>query len=197
MTKNIGQGETLNLRKDWGKTLKLAQEALNKTDETKHPKLYATRKELVDTLQYNENMRLRAEKAERVNKPEKPVETEAPIKPAEKETPKNELSTDDVFTLLEAKIPKEDVDIVKKFAKLNDQSIEEAIKDGVLKSILKEKAEERKTAEATNTGGGKRGTTKTSGDELLKKVNKGEALETDEEYDKLVDARLKEQQESR
>jgi len=185
-------------QKDWQASLKLAQEALNETDETKHPKLHATRKELVDTLQYNENMRIRAEKAERVNKPEKPVETITPKKEVETETPKNpDLKEVVATTKALHDVHEDDVDAIMEWAKFKGISIPEAKKEPHIQSLLKTNEEERKTANATSTGKGKRGVTKKSIKAITDKANEYKDLDTDEDYEKLADARLKKQEQSR
>ena len=177
-------------KKDWQASLKLAQEALDKTDEEKTPKLYQARKELVDTLQYNENMRLRAEKAEAKAKAEK----ETPTKPAETETPKNYPLKEAVGIVRALKdVHDEDVERVEKFAASEGLSITEALKNDDLKAILRNREEQRRTAEATNTGGGKRGTSKTTGKELFKHFKStGELPDSDEEIQKLAEAELQE-----
>lgn len=190
-----------NEKKDWQASLKLAQEALTKIDKEKYPKRYKIQEELVDTLQYNENMRIRAEKAEEKAKetitPKKETEKETPIKPVEDATPKSGLSSEDVLTLVNAKITHpDDIKEVKDYASYKGISVDEALKSSVVKTTLQTNVEERATSEATNTKGGKRVTSKTSGKELLRRVGKGELLETDEDYTKLAEARLKSQQES-
>jgi hypothetical protein len=45
--------------------LESAQEALEKTNSEKYPKLYKTREELVKSLEYAQNQKIRAEKAEK------------------------------------------------------------------------------------------------------------------------------------
>ena len=181
-----------NEQKDWQKSLKAAQEALDNTDEEKYPKLHTTRKELVDTLQYNENMRIRAEKAENANKSKKPLETETPKKPLENETPKNDFSPKDYLALSQAGVPADDLDEVTDFAKYKGITIAEALKTSYIKSTLKEKAEERTTAAATNTNSGRRGTGKASGRELLKEFDKkGTVPESDADLDAMLEAEFK------
>lgn len=112
-----------------------------------------------------ENQRIRAEKAEGKGKP----------KPEAKETPKaGELSTKDLYVLIDAKVPQEDVEDVAKFAKFSGISIAEALKSNVVKTILADKVEQRNVANATNIGNTKRGSAKVSDDTLLSKAEKGE-----------------------
>jgi len=182
-------------QKDWQASLKLAKEALTKIDKVKYPKRYKIQEELVDTLQYNDNMRARAEKAEKAAKATEPVKVkETPIKPAEKGTPEiPNYSLQDIRAL--NTVHDDDIERVEKFAKGEEITISEALKNEDLKAILKNREEQRKTAEATNTGGGKRGTSSSTGKELLKSFRKTKDLpESDEEIRKLAEAELKEKE---
>lgn len=94
-----------------------------------------------------------------------------------KETSKNEekdLSGDDLFALVEAKVQKVDLPIVKSTAKALGLSISEALNHTVLKTILKNTEEERRTAAAINTGNNRKTNVKTSEDALLKRVDTGD-----------------------
>jgi len=86
----------------------------------------------------------------------------------------------------------DDVDVVVNWAKSNKISVAEAKKDKDLNVILKSHKEERESASASNTGGGKRGSSKVSGATLLSKAKeKNELPESDEDMDKLLDERYK------
>jgi len=102
------------------------------------------------------------------------------------ETFKDNLSTKDIYALMEAKVPEEDIDEVREYATLKKVSISEALKSNLVKSILSEKAEQRQTAEAANIGASKRGTGKIPDDILLKKASKGEMPDNDVDLDRLV-----------
>jgi len=170
--------------------LKIAKETLTTIDKEKYPKRYQTQEELIKALEYGSNQKIRAEKAEKEAK--KAPKKETPIKPAETSTPTNDFSPKDYLALSQAGVPADDLDEVTDFAKYKGISIAEALKTPYIQTTLKEKAEERKTADATNTGGGRRGQTKTSGKELLKKFESSSELpETDEEIEKLVELQLK------
>ena len=132
------------------------------------------------------NQKIRAEKAEKALKQAKT----APAK-AEKETPKNETSNeDDLYALIEAKVPKEDVKEVRKAAKLLGVSIAEALNDPIVKTILSTKAEERATAQVANVATNKRGVHKETGESLLQDFEKGVVSEKDEDIEKLVAAQM-------
>ena len=117
------------------------------------------------------NYKIRAERAEGRNKPPK-EEVDTSKKPDEKE--KSDLSTKDFYSLVDAKIPQEDVEEVMKASKLLGKTIPEALKDDTVKAILEKRAEHRKTAEATNTATARPGSKKVSGAEITAKADKGD-----------------------
>jgi len=195
MTKQIGD---LTPKKDWQKELNSAQKALESTDQEMYPKLYETRKQLVDTLQYNENMRVRAEKAEATAKA-----GEKTPKNQEEKTSKNQgdseapitsnLSLKDIRALND--VHDDDVDSIMDLAKYKGIPVAEAKKDPYIQNYLKTREEERKTAEASNTGGSRKTSSKSSAKDLLRKVqsNIDDMPESDEEMEALVDEELKQQ----
>ena len=126
-----------------------------------------------------ENQRIRAEKAEK--KQEKVV----PSKESSELTPK------DVYALMNAKVAEEDIEQVAEYAKFKKISVAEALKSTVVKSMLEESVEQRTTANATQTRGGARGTSKVSGEDLLSRAERtGEVPNTDEGMQALFKANL-------
>ena len=98
--------------------------------------------------------------------------------------PKNEdkdLSGDDVFALMEAKVKKTDLALVKTTAKALGLSISEALNHPVTKQLLKNAEEEAKTAEVTNTGTNRKVTTKQNGESLIKRAYEGKLDEAEME----------------
>ena len=189
MTTKIGEEDAVVLP-DESKKLKLAKEALEKTDKEKRPKLYESREATIKALEAYQSQRDRAKKAEIAAKPVKHVETETPIKPEEKDTPKKpDFSLQDIRALSD--VHDDDVDSVVDWAKFKKISVAEAKKAPEIQNLLRTKKEERKTAEATSTGKGKRGSSKVSGQDLLKRFDQtGEMPESDEDMDKFVEARM-------
>ncbi len=106
------------------------------------------------------------------------------------EAKKPDYSLQDIRAL--GKVHDDDVDRVTKFAKSNDVSIAKALKDDDLKAILSSREEKRKTAEATNTGKGKRGTSKVSDETVLKDFEDGKppAEDDDAGIKKLAEGRM-------
>lgn len=109
----------------------------------------------------------------------------------EKGTAKSlDVAPKDYLALTQAGITADDFDEVMEFATYKKISISEALKNPTLKTILSTAQAERATANATQTSSA-RGTKKPSGEDLLAKAERGEALEgTAEEMSSMFQARL-------
>jgi len=179
-----------NERKGLQNTLNSAKEALEKINADKFPKLYASKQGEIKALEIAIDKETWAKKVE---KSVKEKETITPKKEGEG-TPKiPSYSLKDAVVLSNAlkDVHEDDIDFVEKWANDNKVSIAEAKNNEDVKAVLRNREEHRKTAQAANTGGSKRGTSKTSGQELLNRfTDKEELPESDEEMDKLVEARL-------
>ena len=130
------------------------------------------------------NQKIRAEKAEALAKQLK-------IKPEEKpESPKTPepMSLKDIRALQD--VHDDDVDEVVEYAKFKGVSIAEAKKSPVIQAHLRTKEEERATAQATNTGGGKKTTSKNTPEAILERAESGQLPEDDEGIKALSEARL-------
>lgn len=129
-----------------------------------------------------ENQKIRAEKAEKLAKTIK-VEAKTDIsKPVS-------MSTKDYIALVNAKINEDDIGEVEDYAKYKGISIAEALKVGVVKSLLAEKSEMRKTAQATNVSNARRSSTQISPETLLAKASKLDLPENDDDIERLIKAR--------
>jgi len=128
------------------------------------------------------NYKIRAEKAEAKSKESK-----------SESTPKNdnELSQTDLIALIKADVAEEDISEVLSFAKLKNISASEALKSTIVKTILAEKSEERKTANATNTSNSRKGASRKDSTTILDEARRsGTIPESDEELNKLIQARF-------
>lgn len=137
----------------------------------------------------NKKLFERAKKAEAENK-ELKAKAKAPEVKVEAEPSQKQdgLSPMDTIALIDSKVTnKEDIEVVMKYAKLNDLSIGDALKDDMVKSILKDRLEKRTSAEVTNTNANKRGANKPTGDQLLDQAQSGKTVD---DMDALADARL-------
>jgi hypothetical protein len=101
------------------------------------------------------------------------------------------LSPKDFLALNEAKVTSEDFDEVIRVSKILGKPISEALKDQTLKTILETRADERRTAAATQVRGGARGAAKVTGEDFLQKAEEKLQLpDSDEDMVKLAEARL-------
>lgn len=163
------------------------EEETSKNDEfeTDEDEQEETVEELKERLAKSEelanNQKIRAEKAEAKSKGK-------PKQEKPKETQKENYSLQDIRALSD--VPDEDVEEVVNFAKFKGIDISEAKKNTVVQTILKNRIEERKTAEATNTGGSKRASTKVSGSDMLDEASKtGNLPEKDEDIEAMARSR--------
>jgi len=117
-----------------------------------------------------------------------PVKTE--IKLEAKKEEHTSFSLGDVYALNNAKVAEEDVPEVAEYAKFKNITIAEALKTGVIKTLLAEKVEQRKTAETTNVRNTGRGSTKATGEELLERAQAGGEITSDEDFKKIAIARM-------
>jgi DNA polymerase III alpha subunit (gram-positive type) len=101
----------------------------------------------------------------------------------------NDLSTKDLYALIDAKVPEADIEEVREYAQLKKISIAEALKSTVVKSILSDNAEKRKSAEVSSTGSSKRSSGKVSDAVLLEKAMKGELPDSQEDMERLFNLR--------
>lgn len=120
-------------------------------------------------------------------------QTEKKLGVTKEEKPSNNapvtVSTRDLYALMEAKVPEEDISEVEDYAKFRKISISEALRTSTVKMLLAEKAEKRNVAMATNTGAARRSPSKISDDALLSKAQKGDMPETSDEITRLIKAR--------
>ena len=124
------------------------------------------------------NYKVRAEKAEALAKKSKGDDTPK----------KSDYSLQDIRAL--ADVHDEDVDDVTEYAKFKNISVAEAKKTPMIQTLLKDKEENRKSAQAANTGGGRRGATTPTHDQVLKDFADGKVSEDDKDIAKLVEARF-------
>lgn len=96
------------------------------------------------------------------------------------------LSTKDVFVLIKAGVPEEDIDEVVEYSKLKNISISEALNSPIVKTILANNQELRDTANGTHTGAGKKGSAKLSDEALLENARNGILPESDDDMRRLT-----------
>lgn len=140
-----------------------------------------------------ENERLKKELADRDEKLKKDrIKARKANKPKETEPSKTEdsITYKDSLLLAKADIHIDDVDEVIDYARYRGINIGTALKSNTIQAILKDRIEERNTANATSTKGGARGSSKVTSDTLINKAEtKGELPDSHEELMRLARAR--------
>ena len=127
------------------------EEITETTTETPEESVEDLKARLAKAEELATNQRIRAEKAETKAKQTKEV--------------KSDLSNQDLLFLAKSDVHEEDMDELLDYAKFKKVSVKEAHQ--MMQGLLKVRADERRTANATQVKGGTRGTSKVSGEELL------------------------------
>ena len=142
-----------------------------------------------DTTTDEEKETLRKENAELKSKNAQLFERAKKNKSVETAAPAT-LGTADIYALVQAGVPQEDIEEVSDYAALKKISIAEALKASTVKTILAERKEARDVAEATNTGRVRRQSAATSPEALLENASAGKLPETDAGLKSLAEARM-------
>ena len=103
------------------------------------------------------------------------------------------LNLADSVAILNAKVHEDDIERVERYAKSEGMSIKDALKDPELKAILALREENRNTAIATNVSNSRRGSTKVTADVLVANASQGKLPDSDEDINRLIAAKRKEQ----
>jgi len=141
--------------------------------------------ELKKAKELANNYKIRAEKAESLAKQlkNKPKDKIKEVKEPQVEG----LGLKDIRALSD--VHDDDVDDVIDYAKFKGIPVAEAKISIAMQGILKAKKEERKTAEATRTGGSRGGSSKISDESLLDNASTGKLPESDAEIARLMKAK--------
>lgn len=135
--------------------------------------------ELAKARELANNYKIRAEKAEKALKQKETAKNEAPA-PSH-----DNLSTADTLALVQAQVSPEDVSEVIEYARYKKISVVDALKTNVVKTLLTDRAEERKTAAATHTGTTRRAPQKVQASTLVSKAEDGDLPDDEEEMKRL------------
>ncbi len=101
------------------------------------------------------------------------------------------LTAEDVLDLTGSGMThKEDIELARTWAKNSGKSLREILDDKIFKTALEVQREERKSADTTQTKGGVRAVSKLTGEDLLKKAKKGDYPESEEDIDRMLDAKF-------
>jgi len=120
-----------------------------------------------DTHEDIEALKAQAAKAEELEKKNKQLFERLKKQGEQKSTG---LSAKDFLALKDANISADDFDDVQNYASFKKVSIADALSDSTMKAILADRADQRRTAQATQTRS-PRGATKVSGEDILAKMN--------------------------
>ncbi len=177
---NENSNENVNSNKDTTEeALVLADDATEEQKAEYYTKLEDRNKQLFARAKKAEGFELKDGKWV---KPEVKIEKKPEAKVEKKDS---ELSQADLIFIAKTDISQEDVPELIEYAKFKGITLAEAYADGVMKGILAGKAEARRVAEGTNTGGGKRGNAKVSDEQLLENARKGVLPESDADMARL------------
>lgn len=148
----------------------------DKPEDEEDPKDPKDKKDPLDEITDPEELRKKAKGyravANRKARSQQDDQPEKPAKPAVRQ--QATLSSEDVLAFTSAQVThKEDIEYVRKFARVEGVLIEKALQDPMVKSQIERNAEHRRTAAATNTGGGRRGTNKVSPEQVLNNAREG------------------------
>ena len=164
-------------------TLDTTEETVETEETETVESLKQKNQELYEKLQKAKG-KVRGEDGKWVQKAQIP----APKAPVTEQKAQN-MSTRDYIALVNAKINEEDIQEVEDYAKYKGISIADALKVGVVKSLLAEKEEMRKTAQATNVSNARRSSAQVSPETILAKARKGDVPDGEDEIEKLVRSR--------
>lgn len=163
-------------------------ETTEEVDKTEEVEATTTEVETEDKPQFTEFEKKQFERAKLAEAEVKKLKAElaSKTKPQTSQKQDGELAPKDLYALMEAKVPQQDVDEVIKAAKLLGKSVTEALQDDLVKTRLSQLAEFRKSAEVTSSGASKRTTTKVTDEMLIEKSEKGD----DVDPEALAEARM-------
>ena len=172
-------------------------DSLNVQDENLNSETEDTEADEVDVealQEQNKKLFARAKEAEaKLKEKAKVLPKEAP-KEEPKEDKERKLSDSDIITLAKANIHDDDLPEVLDYARFKNMTVAQALKSPVIQSTLSTRAEERKTAEATQTRVTKKGAKTDNTADLTRKVlEKGEFPEnlSDDDMEKLAEAAVR------
>lgn len=141
----------------------------------------------VDIEELKKKAKLADDYKKRAEKAEKQLKSQP--KSEEKKDESTDLSPKDIIFFSKTTLEEDDIDRVMRYAKFEGISTRDAY--AKLKPVLDVEAEERRTASATNAGGGRRSVARDRGEDYLSKAEKtGEVPTTPEGMRALAEARL-------
>ncbi len=95
------------------------------------------------------------------------------------------LNSKDLLAIMQNNVHEDDIDEVTEFANFKKISVSEALKTDVVKTILSNNAEFRKTSEVANAVPARKGVSKVSDESLLSNLSKGIIPDSKEEAERI------------
>jgi len=162
-------------------TVETVEETQEVTEEAQETEVGTTEGKPEEEINWQERA-LKAEKA--IEK----AKAKAKLQPKPIE---GNLSATDILALSKSNIETDDMEEVIKFADYSKLRVADALKSPVLKAILADKAEVRKSAQAVNTGSVRRGSNSISDEKLMENARNGILPDSPSEIQRLTDLRLR------
>jgi hypothetical protein len=136
------------------------------------------------------NYKVRAEKAEARSKSDNRQDGDG-RKSVQRKGDAAEFSQADMFALMRANITEDDdIAQISKYSRGLGITVQEALKDETLQTILQKRAEMRETARATQTGNRRAGNQRTSDAKLVEDAERGIFPENEADIERLARARV-------
>lgn len=175
--------EDVTLKDEVDEEIVIADDASQEDKDLALTKLQETNKQLFARAKKAEGFT--QDKDGKWTKPTKQVEQKTTVTTQSSNT---DISQTDLYALIKADVPQEDISEVSEYAKLKGISITDALQAPIVKAILKEKSDERTASNASHTGRTTRTSTPT-GDDLLEKAQRGDMPDKPEDIARLIRAR--------
>lgn len=154
----------------------------NEQDDNSTDEQIDYKAELEKARQIAENQKIRAEKAE--------AKLKTNTSTGRGETSKMDgMSPMDLIAITKANLDEEAIREAMDYAKFKKISIAEAIKSPAVKATIQLIEENKRVAEAANTGSARRGTSKISDESLIENARKGILPDSDADMKRLVSIR--------
>lgn len=151
--------------------VEVAEEESNETEAEVEPTAEEVRG--VKTTETLEDKKARLERQLAQTNKKLGIEVKKPLASKESAGGEKSLSPKDLLALVKADVHEDDMEEVLEYAKFKKLDVSDALKTGVVKTMLAEKTEFRKTSQVMNTGAGRKSSTKVSDETLLSNLNKG------------------------
>lgn len=98
----------------------------------------------------------------------------------------SDLSQNDLYALIKNNVHEDDISEVTEYAKLKNIPVKDALQSNIVKTILKDKEEFRKTASVTNTGVTRKTNHTVDADQLVANAREGKQPESKSDMEKVA-----------